>query len=76
MVDFKGRGVVQVEIPVQQDMPGQYEYKLSLKAMEGEVELANNVHSTFVRVQPRRMRVLLLDGAPFWDTKFIAQSLR
>ncbi|QEG22470.1 vWA domain-containing protein [Mariniblastus fucicola] len=75
-IDFKGRGVVQVEIPVQQEKAGQYEYKLSLNAITGEIELANNVHSSFVRVQPRRMQVLLLEGAPFWDTKFIAQSLR
>ena len=75
-IDFKKRGFVQVEIPVQRDKPGQYEYQLSVKSLSGEKETANNTHTTFVRVQPRRMQVLLLEGAPFWDTKFVAQSLR
>lgn len=75
-IDFKNRGVVEVEIPVQHEQPGQYEYELSIKTLTGETEVANNVQSAFAKVQPRRMQVLLIEGAPFWDTKFIAQSLR
>jgi hypothetical protein len=41
-----------------------------------EAELANNQQTVFCEVMKRRIRVLVLEGQPFWDTKFLAESLR
>ncbi|MCE9591987.1 MAG: hypothetical protein K8S99_15880 [Planctomycetes bacterium] len=75
-VRFEGRSSVQVSIPVKESSPGQYEYRVTADPLEGEVERSNNTQSVFIEVMPSRMRVLLIEGEPNWDTKFLAQSLR
>jgi len=75
-IEFRQRPMVEVQIPIQQAEPGQYEYQLEIAAVPGETEFANNSQRLFCDVQRRRMRVLLLEGQPFWDTKFLAQALR
>lgn len=75
-IRFEGRSTVSVQLPVSQHEPGVYEYQLSLEPVEAEAVTQNNRASVFVQVAQKRVRVLLLEGEPFWDTKFIAQSLR
>ncbi|QDT47235.1 hypothetical protein Pan258_12660 [Symmachiella dynata] len=69
-------GVTELQIPIQQPEDGQYQYDVSLDALDGETELANNEQVVFCEVMKRRIRVLILEGQPFWDSKFLAQSLR
>ncbi len=66
----------EAQITIRRDEPGQYEFEVSLEPLPGETELANNAQTVFVEVMKRRIRVLLLEGNPFWDSKFLAQSLR
>lgn len=73
---FAGTQVVETQFSVQREEPGQYEFEVSLEPLSGEADLANNVQTVFVEVIKRRIRVLLLEGEPHWDTKFLAQSLR
>lgn len=73
---FNGRSVVELQLPIRQDAEGQYEYQVSLDPVTDEIETKNNRQSVFCQVQERRIRVLLLEGQPYWDTKFLAQSLR
>jgi hypothetical protein len=75
-VDFAGRASVLVTLPVQQDQPGIYEYRLRVEAVDQEAETSNNAQSVFFDVTDQRIRVLMLEGEPFWETKFLAQSLR
>lgn len=66
----------ETQVTIRRDEPGQYEFEVSLEPIPGEAELANNAQTVFVEVMKRRIRVLLLEGNPFWDSKFLAQSLR
>lgn len=75
-VSFLGKPVVEVQIPVKHDEPGQYEYTVSTEAVPGEATESNNASTVFCDVQRKRIKVLLLEGQPHWDTKFLAQSLR
>ena len=75
-VDFTKRDYAEVKIPVNHKEQGQYGYQCDLAAIPGEKETGNNTQTVFVGVEPRRMEVLLLEGSPNWDSKFIAQSLR
>ena len=75
-VGFEGKESVTVKLPVKQEKTGLYEYKISVDPVAGETELGNNTQSVFLEVTDQRIKVLLLEGEPFWDTKFIAQSLR
>lgn len=73
---FDGRSRLELELPIVQEEPGLYEYELFAEPIEGELETSNNRQRLFVEVTAQRLRVLLLEGQPYWDTKFLAQSLR
>ena len=75
-VDFQGRSDVTVTLPIEQSEPGLYEYEVSVDAAPGEIEVRNNRQGLFMEVVAERMCVLILEGEPYWDTKFLAQSLR
>jgi hypothetical protein len=75
-ISFQGRPVVELQLDIRQDRPGQYEYQLLLDPVPSEVEPKNNRQSVFCQVQQRGIKVMLLEGQPYWDTKFLAQSLR
>ena len=75
-IDFGNKRVVELQVPVQEEEPGQYEFQLTIDAVTDETELTNNAQTVFCEVMKRRIRVLVLEGQPFWDTKFLAQSLR
>ncbi|MEE9404893.1 MAG: hypothetical protein V3V20_08365, partial [Algisphaera sp.] len=75
-VSFGNASKQTLEIPIAQSKPGLYAYELSIDPLPGETETANNTQTVFVDVTDQRMRVLLVEGQPFWDTKFIAQTLR
>ncbi len=75
-VTFANDDTVSLALPILHDEPGTYEYQVALDPLDGEAETSNNQQSVFVDVTGERMAVLILDGQPFWDTKFLAQSLR
>jgi hypothetical protein len=75
-VVFDGRRTERIEIPIKQEQPGVYQYSVSIDPLADELEQRNNEVAVFVEVTAGRFKVLLLEGQPFWDTKFIAQSLR
>jgi uncharacterized membrane protein len=75
-IAFEGRSLVTVDLPVKHDKPGVYEYRFSVDPVADEVELRNNEQALFVQVVDRRIRVLLVEGEPYWETKFLAEALR
>jgi len=75
-VRFDGQRMVEFQLPIQHEKEGYYEYSVDLEPLPGEVEHGNNQQTVFCEVEQRRLRVLLLEGQPYWDTKFLAQSLR
>lgn len=75
-IAFEGRPTVEIRAAIQHAEPGQYEYRARLLPMAGEATEANNASTLFCDVQQKRMRTLVLEGAPYWDTKFLAQALR
>lgn len=75
-VSFQGKPVVELQVPVKHEEAGQYEYVVSLEPLAGEATDTNNATTVFCDVQRKRIKVLLIEGSPYWDTKFLAQSLR
>jgi hypothetical protein len=51
-------------------------WTLDTPVVEGEVRSANNNAFLHIRVLESRTRVFLVEGAPYWDSKFLAQLLR
>lgn len=75
-VRFDGRSTVQLAFTLKHSEPGEYAYRIRVHPLDNEAELSNNERTVFVEVLPTRMRILMLEGEPGWDTKFLALSLR
>jgi hypothetical protein len=54
---------------------GQFEYEVRVVPLPKEADVKNNSTITFLNVIDQRIRVLLLEGAPYWDTTFLRRSL-
>ncbi len=75
-LSFDGKPEATWAVPVKLAAKGAFAYEASVDAIPGEVETRNNKQSCFIEVIDRRLRVLVLEGQPHWDTKFLAQALR
>lgn len=64
-----------VEFEVTEPTAGQYEYEVRVLPLEKEVDTANNSAITYLNVIDQQIRVLLLEGDPYWDTTFLQRSL-
>jgi len=64
-----------VEFEVTEPDTGQYEYEVHVQPLENEVDTDNNSAITYLNVIDQQIRVLLLEGDPYWDTTFLQRSL-
>jgi hypothetical protein len=64
-----------VEFEVAEPAAGQYEYEVRVLPLEKEADTANNSAITYLNVIDQQIRVLLLEGDPYWDTTFLQRSL-
>lgn len=55
---------------------GQAEYRIEAPLWPGETLARNNGDRVTVSVLEHPVRVLLVEGTPYWDSKFLAQLLR
>ncbi len=64
-----------VEFDVTEPATGQYEYEVRVLPLENEADTSNNSAITYLNVIDYQIRVLLLEGDPYWDTTFLQRSL-
>ena len=64
-----------VEFEITENEVGQYEYEVRVQPLEAEVDSANNSAITYLNVIDQQIRVLVLEGDPYWDTTFLQRSL-
>ncbi len=69
-------GRKEVTFPVTEPQKGFYRYAVACSVAPGETDETNNRANIFLNVMDTRARVLLLEGRPSWDPKFLAQALR
>lgn len=60
---------------VQQSKTGLFRYEVVVNGIADEVTDLNNRASLVLRVIDEPVRVLLLEGKPYWDTKFLVRTL-
>lgn len=75
-VAFRGQPSAVVNLPIRSAAPGLHEAVVCVDPAPAERETGNNAQSIFYEVTEQRIRVLLLEGQPHWDTRALAQSLR
>jgi hypothetical protein len=64
-----------VEFIVSEENAGQIEYEVRALPLYRETESSNNSAITYLNVLDDKLRVLLLEGEPYWDTTFLQRSL-
>jgi hypothetical protein len=60
---------------VRQEKTGVYTYEVRVNPVPGEVTQANNSATYLLRVIDEPVRVLMVEGKPYWDSKFLARTL-
>ena len=68
-------GTTEQVFNVKQDAAGLFRYEVLADPLPGEVTAANNSSPLLLRVVDQPVRVLLLEGKPYWDTKFLIRTL-
>jgi hypothetical protein len=74
-VDLATRSPVEVAFTLEAREPGTTEYTVSVAPLSGELVLANNSRDMTLRVIDEQIRVLVLEGKPYWDLKFLTRAL-
>jgi hypothetical protein len=64
-----------VEFEVTEPDTGQYEYEVRALPLENEADNSNNSAITYLNVIDQQIRVLVVEGDPYWDTTFLQRSL-
>jgi hypothetical protein len=64
-----------VDFEVAEPVVGQYEYEVHVQPLPDETDTDNNSAITYLNVIDQQIRVLLLEGDPYWDTTFLQRSL-
>jgi hypothetical protein len=65
----------EVRFHVRQVRRGLYRYEVHIEPFEGEVTQVNNYGTFLLRVVDEPIRVLLVEGKPYWDTRFLMRTL-
>ncbi|HEV3003392.1 MAG TPA: hypothetical protein VGX78_02980, partial [Pirellulales bacterium] len=72
---FSLDGAAEARFPVRQEKPGVYRYEVRVEPFENEVSEVNNYGTFLLRVVDEPIRVLLVEGKPYWDAKFLVRTL-
>lgn len=68
-----GRGEAVFEI--EETTPGLYRYEVRANELRDEVTLADNRSTLMFRVVNQPIKMMLIEGKPYWDTKFLVRRL-
>lgn len=69
-------GDARISLRVKAPDMGEQRYVFRVPPEPDESDTANNERAVFLRSVGHRVRVLVAEGQPFWDTKFLVQSLK
>jgi hypothetical protein len=69
-------GRAPVAFSVTPERAGRAAYALRVAPWEGESDARNNEEAFEINALDRKIRVLLVEGVPYWDSKFLGQHLR
>lgn len=66
---------VEVQFLLRKAAKGMYRYEIAIEPTEGEASTVNNYAMFALRVVDEPIRVLVVEGKPYWDTKFLIRAL-
>ena len=65
-----------VRFTIDAPAPGTHLFRFRIPTWEGERIAANNETDCTLSVLDGKMRIFMAEGAPYWDSKFLAQMIR
>ncbi len=74
-VTLSSDGRQEVSFTAKPEQPGLYRYSIAVGSLPAEATDEDNSASLLVRVVDSPIGVLLLEGKPYWDSKFLARKL-
>jgi hypothetical protein len=74
-VSLVADGSTEQTVYVEEETIGLHRYEVNVSPLDGEATELNNSAVLLLRVVDRPVRVLLLEGKPYWDTKFLVRTL-
>ena len=66
---------VEAMFELSQETPGLFSYELRVTPLQDEATLMDNRAPLLLRVLDRKIKILLVEGKPYWDTKFLVRRL-
>src|SRR5262245_7877779 len=69
-------GFARIAVKVKAPESGEQRYVFRVAPQPEEADTANNERAVFLRSVGEKVRVLVAEGQPHWDTKFLVQSLK
>jgi hypothetical protein len=69
-------GETPVKFKITAPASGEHRYTFRIPAEPGAADQENRERSVFLRIVGEKVRVLLVEGQPHWDTKFLVQCLK
>jgi len=69
-------GHAETSFPIREEHRGVYRYRVEVEPLPGESDPDNNTRSVIARIVDEKTRVLVVEGRPHWDSKFLLRALR
>lgn len=69
-------GIARVVFRVRAPVTGEARFVVRAAALADEADASNNERPLFLRSVGEKVRVLVAEGQPHWDTKFLVQTLK
>lgn len=66
---------IPVAFSIKEPETGQFQYEIKAVITDKETDINNNNAFTYLNVIDEKIRVLILEGSPYWDTTFLQRSL-
>ena len=74
-VDLRN-GHAEMSFPIREEHKGLYQYRVEVEPLAGETDKQNNERSVVARVVDEKLKVLVVEAGPHWDSKFLLRALR
>jgi len=69
-------GHAEVSFPIREARKGVFQYRIEVEALPGEADTQNNERCVVARVVDEKVKVLVVEATPHWDSKFLLRALR
>ncbi len=69
------RGWSDVEFELMREQVGLYPFEVRVDALPNELTTVNNSAALLLRVVDQPLKVLVVEGKPYWDAKFLVRTL-